>query len=510
MRAAPGDTTPPDAESARALSRARLAVILAALLLGTLMTAMSHLIITTAMPVVVASLGGLDLYSWAFASMLLSTVVVGPIAGKLSDLYGRKIVYLTGMSVFLAGSALCGTARSMEELILFRGIQGLGAGGVSPIASALMADLLPPEKRGRWQGANGAIWGLASALGPLAGGYLAEHVSWQWVFYINLPPGILAAAVMAYALPGAVRRSGRPSVDYAGMGLFAGALVALMLTTVLGGKAFLWASLQTFGLLALSGALMVAFVRRERVASEPVVPLELFRNSTYQTVVAGLFLSGIGMYTASTFAPLYLQGVLGISPTATGLLFLPTVVVSAVASILGGVYLTRVGYRNMATITMSSAAVGYALLAAAGEEAGVFPIVVGLSVVGSGIGMSFPVFIIVAQNVVERRVMGVATSLVQLTRTLGGALGVAALGAYLASRLFDLLGSGGGAREIAALLRPEALAAMSPVDVAFLRAQLADALRGLFVVGAVAMAVATAVVRRLDEAAIRGAQREQQ
>ncbi|MPZ13294.1 MAG: DHA2 family efflux MFS transporter permease subunit [Chloroflexi bacterium] len=480
------------------LSRGQLWAVLVALLLGTLMTSLSVLIVATAIPVVVASLGGLELYSWVIAAALLTSTVVYPIAGRMSDLYGRRTLYFVGMAVFMLGSALSGAAQSIEELILFRALQGIGAGCVQPTVSALIADLFPPERRGRWQGINGAIWGLASAVGPVLGGYFAEHVSWRWVFYINIPPGIVAALLMARFLPAGQRTGSRPSVDYAGGGLLTGALAALVLTTVWGGRQLAWISPLTAGLLALSGALSVAFIRREAAAPQPIVPLHLFRNRTYCTTVILAFLSGAGMFGSVTYVPLYLQAVFGISPTTSGLLFLPSVAAVSAMSVVAGVFMHRIGYRPMAMATMAAGSVGFAVLAWFPPEAGIVPVVLGVSIIGSGVGLSFPVFIVVAQNSVGRSVLGVATSLVQLIRSLGGTVGIAVLGSYMAIRLAAMLGDASqGQADITALLSTDALAAMSPADLALIRADLADTMRGLFTGGAVVMGIAAALAWRI-------------
>ncbi len=486
------------------LPRSRLTPVLSAMLLGTLMTSLSQLIVTTALPVVVGALGGIELYSWVFAAAMLASTVMVPIAGKLSDLFGRKTLYLIGMTIFIAGSALCGAAQSIGQLILFRAIQGIGAGCVQPTVSALLADIFPPEQRGRWQGVNGAIWGLSSVLGPVLGGYLAEHASWRWIFYVNLPPGILAAALMARYLPAALRRDERREIDYLGMALLTGALVSLLLTTVWGGRAFPWLSPQTLGLLILSAALFAGFLTQERRALDPIVPLELFRNRTYQTVIILLFLTGIGLFGAITYVPLYLQAVLGISPTASGLLFLPSALAVGLTGVVVSASMHRIGYRRVALATMASSALGFFVLATLGHDSEVLPVVIGLSVIGGAIGLSFPVFIVIAQNSVPRDVVGVATSLVQLTRSLGGTIGVAVFGAYLIARLGALIGSSGQA-EVTTLIRPDALAALSADQATYLRAQLADALRGLFIFGAITMSVATALTLRLEDRPREGA-----
>jgi EmrB/QacA subfamily drug resistance transporter len=473
--------------------------VLAALLLGTLMTSLSQLIISTALPVVIASLGGIELYSWAFAATLLTSTIVVPIAGKLSDLYGRKKLYLIGMAIFIAASALAGASQTIHQLIAFRALQGLGAGCVSPAVSALIADLFPPEERGRWQGINGAIWGLSSVVGPILGGFLAEHVSWHWVFYVNLAPGLLAAAIMLRFLPWATQREERPSIDYLGMMWLSGALLTLMLITILGGTAFPWASAPTIVLAAVGLAFVVAFVVQERRTVEPIVPLDLMRGQTYQTVILLVFLTGAGLFGAITYVPLYLQAVLDVSPTATGLMFAPTVVVMTGMSVVAGIFMHRIGYRTLTFFTMAAGAIGFAVLTFINPSLGIFPVVLALSVIGSGIGLSFPVFIVIAQNAVDRSVVGIATSLVQLTRSLGGTIGVTLLGAYMTARLAHVMVSGtDGLADIAALLSPEALRNLTVAQIGGLRTELADAMRSMFAVGAITMTLAAALSWRLE------------
>jgi EmrB/QacA subfamily drug resistance transporter len=470
--------------------------ILVALLLGTLMSSLSQLIVTTALPLVVAALGGMDLYSWAFAASLLTSTIVVPIAGKLSDLYGRRTIYLVGMAVFILGSALSGAAQSIGQLILFRGIQGLGAGCISPSVSALIADLFPPDRRGRWQGINGAVWGLSSIVGPILGGYLAEHVSWRWVFYVNLFPGIIAALLIARFLPKETRGVQGLAVDYAGMALMSGALMALMMLSMFGGRAFPWGSAPALGLVGLFAALVTGFIWQERRAQEPILPVVLLRNQTYQTVLILAVLSGAGLFCAVTYVPLYLQAVLGVSATATGLLFLPTVVAMAATSAIAGMFMHRIGYRRLTFLTMAAGAIGFLFLATLGAETDVVPVMIGLSVVGGGIGLSFPIFIVMAQNAVDRSVVGVATATVQLSRSLGGTVGIALLGAYMTAQLAEVLVPG-GPREVTSLLRPEALAALATSDVAYLRTELANAIRGLFTAGAIVLGASVLLTWRI-------------
>jgi EmrB/QacA subfamily drug resistance transporter len=484
----------------RGLSRGRLAVVLTALLLGTLMTSLSTLVLTTALPVIIATLGGMELYSWAFGAALLTSTVMVPIAGKLSDLYGRRALYLSGMAMFLLGSALCGAARDIEQLIAFRALQGLGAGCVSPAVSALIADLFEPAQRGRWQGINGAIWGLSSVAGPILGGYLAEHVSWRWVFYVNLLPGLVAVGLMIRFMPRRESSQNRPLVDYGGIALLTGSLVSLLSLTVLAGKSFAWASLETALLVIIGVVGSLLLLAHERRVRDPIVPLALLAQRSYQTLVILSFLTGAAFFAAVTYVPLYLQAVFGISPTASGLLFAPTVAGTTLMSVVAGIYMHRIGYRRMTFLTMLLGAGGFALLAAAGPAHGLVPVVLGLSIIGSAIGVSFPVFIVYAQNVVEHAVVGVATSTIQVARTLGGTVGVAVLGAFMTARLSHLLiGGVPGRSELAALLRPEALAAMAPQQVSYLRAELTSVVQALFTVGALLLGGAVVLSTRLGD-----------
>jgi EmrB/QacA subfamily drug resistance transporter len=492
------------------LTRGQLTAILSALLLGTLMTSLSQLIITTALPVVIASLGGLELYSWVFASALLASTIVYPIAGKLSDLFGRKRLYLIGMAVFMLGSALCGASQSIEQLICFRALQGIGAGCVQPSVSAMLADLFEAHERARWQGINGAIWGLASVLGPVLGGYLAEHVSWRWVFYVNIAPGLLATVIMLRVLPVVARRAQRPEIDWPGMLLLSGSLASLVLLTLWGGKQAPWLSITTAILLAVALGLFVAFIRHEQVAREPVVPLDLFHDRTYQSNAVMVFLAGLGMFAGTTYVPLYLQGVYGISPTATGLMFLPTIVLTAGLSVLTGFFMARIGYRRLAIGSMLCAALGFGAIALLDPQLGPLPAVFGISLAASSLGLSFPVSLIVAQESASDEHRGVASSMVQLLRSLGGTVGVAALGAYLGARLFDFLGTASvGGRELITLLRPEALATLPPAQVEALRLALAEALRGTFAIAAVGMLVAAGFAFRLGYVAVRPRRRRE-
>jgi predicted MFS family arabinose efflux permease len=300
-------------------------------------------------------------------------------------------------------------------------------------------------------------------------------------------------------LPWTMRRDVRPTIDYLGMMWLSASLLVLILITLLGGTAFPWASTQMAILVVLNVACVAAFIAQERRAVEPIVPLDLFHNQTYQTVVLLVFLTGAGLFGAITYVPLYLQAVLDVSPTATGLLFAPTVVVMTGMSVVAGIFMHRIGYRVVTIATMASSALGFALLTVFNPTAGIFPVVLGLSIIGSGIGLSFPVFIVIAQNAVECGVVGVATSLVQLTRSLGGTIGVTLLGAYMTARLVDVFATGGATHtDVSALLRPDALSTLSSTQVATLRVQLADTMRGLFAAGAVAMTAAAILSFRLE------------
>ncbi len=419
----------------RAASRERIRLIFGALSLVMFVAQLDQTIVATGLPTIAADLGGVDQVSWVVTAYLLGTAVVGPIYGKMGDVYGRRIVLQTAIIIFLLGSVLCGTSQSMLELILFRLLQGLGGGGLIVVSSAAIADVISPRERGRYMGILGSVAAAATIAGPLLGGFAVDHLSWRWIFYVNLPVGIAAFAVIQIVFRSQSKNESRP-IDYVGAVLLAGALSSVILFTTLGGNTFPWGSAQIVGLGLLGLLLFAAFVVNERGADEPVLPLGLFRIRTFAVASAIGFAISIGLYGASTYLPLYLQLVRGLSPSRSGLQIAPMVVAAIVASTLVGRTISRFGrYRTFPIVGMAFAAVALAGLSRLAIETDAWVTTVWMVALGLGIGMTMPVTVLAVQNAVDYKNLGVATSGVNLSRTLGGAFGVALLGAIFTNRL---------------------------------------------------------------------------
>jgi EmrB/QacA subfamily drug resistance transporter len=479
----------------------RRAVVTVAAMLGMFLAAMDQTAVGTAMPTIVASLGGLALYSWVFAAYQIAFVVTTPVFGRLADLYGRKRVYLTGILAFIGASALCGLSHSMGQLVLFRLVQGIGGGAVLPIALTIIADLFPLEQRLRIQGLFSGVWGLAAIVGPLLGGFLTDHVTWRSIFFLNVPAGLVATTILVLAFhERAPDRTG--SIDYAGIGLLSGAAIVVLLVLFWGGHAFAWMSLPTAGLLALTAALLVLFARLERRAASPFVPFSLFENRLVTVAAAGNFLLGVSMFGAVAYIPLFVQGVIGTSATAAGEVLTPFMVVWTFSSITGSRLTLRWGYRPSTVLGMALLVVGFVLLTRLGARATERTVFVDMIVLGSGMGLTATIFMIAMQNAVERPLRGIVTSVNIFTRNVGSAIGVSAQGAVLVgildARLDALAGQARlGLPRIAdpqVVLDPSLQAHLTQAGHEAIRQALAQALRGTFVLGLVLAAIGLVTV----------------
>ncbi len=398
-----------------------------ALLLSISMAAMEMTVVSTAMPTVVGDLGGIQLYSWVFTGYLLTSTVTVPIYGKLADLYGRKPVLLAGIALFLAGSVASGLARSIGALIAFRALQGVGAGAMQPTTLTIVGDIYNLEERSRMQGVFGAVWGVAGLVGPLLGGIIVRYLSWRWVFFINVPAGIAAAALLVGALHERVEPH-RHALDLAGAGLLTAGLVALLFGTR-GGRA-------TVVGLPLAAALLVLFFVVERRATEPVLPLDLFGRRVMGVATLAGALVGAGMISMVTYVPLYVQGVLGGSPTAAGSAITPMVVGWPIASAIGGRVLPRVGFRPLIRAGLAISAISAAALALfLRPGASLHVPQAATAAFGAGLGFANTALLIAVQTSVEWRQRGVATASTMFARTIGGTLAVGALGGVLAAAL---------------------------------------------------------------------------
>ncbi|MGR3906287.1 MDR family MFS transporter [Burkholderia sp. SR8] len=435
---------PPAADPAR--RDAPTGLIVAALLLVMLLSALDQTIVSTALPTIVGELGGLDQLSWVVTAYLLSSTVVLPLYGKLGDLYGRKIVLQAAIVLFLVGSALCGIAQDMTQLIVLRALQGLGGGGLMVVTMAAIGDLVPPDRRARYQGMFGGVYGLATIVGPLLGGFLVEHLSWRWIFTINLPLGFVALAVIGIAFrPHAAHVKHR--IDYMGAAFLATALTCVILFTSEGGSLLPWSSPQLWMTLVLGLVAVGGFVYEERLAAEPIMPLELFRQRTFVLMSLIGFVVGIALFGSVTFIPLYLQVVKGSTPSQAGMQLLPMMGGMLAMSVASGRLISRLGtYRPFPIAGTAIGGVAMALLSTLSLDTPLHTMYAYMALLGIGLGMVMPVLTLAVQNTVEFRHMGVATSGATLFRSIGGSLGVAAFGALfshgLQSRIAQTLPAG--------------------------------------------------------------------
>jgi EmrB/QacA subfamily drug resistance transporter len=410
-------------------------LIFAALLLVLLLASLDQTIVSTALPTIVGDLGGIEHLSWVVTAYLLASTIVTPLYGKLGDLYGRKLVLQTAIVIFLVGSALCGIAQNMPELIAFRALQGLGGGGLMVTTVATIGDLVPPRDRGRYQGLFGGVFGVSTVIGPLIGGFFVDHLSWRWIFYINLPIGGVALAVIAIAFHARPDRL-RHSIDYLGAALLAGGLSAVVLFTSLGGTTFDWGSTQSIALGVLGVVLLVLFVVVERRAAEPILPMTLFKNRTFAVTGAIGFIIGVALFGSITYLPLYLQIVKGRSATESGLLLTPLMVGVLITSITSGNVISRTGrYRPFPIMGTALAAIAIFLLSRLGVSTPIWLAALYMLVLGLGLGLVMQVLVLAAQNAVPYELLGVATSGSTLFRQIGGSIGVSVFGAIFANRL---------------------------------------------------------------------------
>jgi EmrB/QacA subfamily drug resistance transporter len=491
MQSTNTETTPPGADL-------RINITLIGVALGIFMAALEGTIVGTAMPTVVASLGGIELYSWVAVAYILTSTITTPIWGKMADLVGRRPAFFGGMGLFIIGSALSGAAYSMAQLIAFRALQGLGAGALFPVGMTIVADLLPLEKRAKTIALFSGMWGLASLFGPQAGGYLTEYLSWRWVFYINLPFGLISAVIVWTAYTERHERHPEIKLDYAGTATISVALTLLLLVVEKGED---FGATFTVVSLIVCAALAALFIRIERRSPEPLIPLDLFHNRVVIVATANGLFAGMMLFGSMIYLPLFVQAVIGTTATQAGEVLTPYILAWVVAAIAGARLMLRVGYRPIVIAGMLLMLAGSLLLARVGVSTTRLDLTLAVIPLGMGGGLTLASLMIGAQHSVPRNRLGVVTSAVQFARSIGAALGVGAMGATMTWRLSRELARGSGelanlaARhsDIAALVRQTTRAALSPASAAFLQRALASSLRAAFIVGLVAVAIASVI-----------------
>jgi EmrB/QacA subfamily drug resistance transporter len=476
-------------------ARRSILVVFVGLMLVLLMAALDQTIVSTALPTIVGDFGGLSHISWVVTAYLLAQTAVTPVYGKLGDLYGRKIVLQVALLVFLIGSALCGAAQTLTELIAFRALQGLGGGGLMVGTMAAIGDVVPPRDRGRYQGIFGAVFGLASVIGPLLGGFFTTTLSWRWIFYVNLPIGVAAFAVLAATLPSRQDET-HHRIDYLGAATLAGALTAAVLLCTLGGTDYAWGSPQIVALGVIAIVLLLAFVTVEQRAAEPVLPPRLFRDSVF-SVTSGIGLVvGFALFGSVTYLPLFLQVVLGATPTGSGLQILPLMAGLLITSIGSGQLISRHGrYKPFPIAGTAIMVVGLFLLSTMDPHTTRAAASAFMFVLGLGLGLTMQVLVLAVQNAVDYKDLGVATSGATLFRSIGGSVGTAVLGSIFSNRLAAELASAlprsaSGSLGTGASLNTAALRRLPPpIHDAYLTA-FTNALSTVFIVAACVAAVA--------------------
>jgi EmrB/QacA subfamily drug resistance transporter len=467
----------------------RILAIYSGLMAALLLAALDQTIVATALPSIVSDLGGLGLYSWAFTAYVLAMTVTVPLYGKLGDVYGSKPLFVFAIGIFVLGSVLCGLAWGMPELIAFRAVQGVGAGGLFALTHATISRIVPPRSRGRWQGLIGVTFAIGSIAGPALGGVIVDNTSWRWIFLVNVPVGALALTVIALTMP---RRAPRlhHSVDYRGAALLAGGVGALMLALGWGGRVYDWTSPQVLGTLALSVALLAAFGLLERRVREPILPFELLHRPTVAAGIVSTGLAGMAMFGVIAFVPLFVQGVIGSSATSSGVVLTPFMLAVVGTSVLSGQWISWKGrYRPNALAGPIVLGTGLVLLGSMDTGTTTGQAALYMVVSGIGLGLMMQTFVVAVQNSVPLDSMGSATALTQFSRAIGTTLGVTLMGVIVNQ------GLPGGVQ-----LEGAAVHSLSPA----LRVELADALQPAFLVAAfVCVVLLAVVVRWLHEVPLR-------
>jgi EmrB/QacA subfamily drug resistance transporter len=465
------------------LSKRRIVLTTAGAIAGMFLAALDSTIVATAMPTIIGDLHGIDHYAWVFTAYLLAEIASIPLWGRLADMYGRKRIFLLGMVIFLAGSALCGLSGSMWELVLFRAVQGIGAGCLLPVAQTIVADLYTLEQRAKLSAVMSAVFGFSSVVGPLIGGFITDQLSWHWVFYVNLPIGIAAIALVQIVMIEPLTDRHRHRLDWMGMCTLLGWTVLLVFALEMGGRDYAWGSPEIIGAFATSAILFVAFVVAELRAAEPLIPFSLFRVPALRASSVISVPLGMVMFAIVSFLPLFVQVVLKSSATDAGRVLTPMMLAVVIGSAIGAPVVLRIGYRLMCVASFAFLLVGTAMLTTVGVGSSQLFVSIAMVSIGTGMGFGFIATTLAAQNSVDLPRMGTATGLVNFTRQLGGVFGVAIAAAIMLATLTDRLTElfPGAHIKAASLLSPQAAARFPAETQHLVRGAFADALHVVFV-----------------------------
>ncbi|OXB93050.1 MDR family MFS transporter [Parageobacillus galactosidasius] len=413
-------------------------ILITGLMIAMFFGALEGTVVGTAMPRIVGELGGLSLMIWLTTAYMLTSTTIVPIAGKLADLLGRRVIYVTGLVIFMVGSALCGMADNMTELIIYRGLQGIGGGIMMPMAMIVIGDVFTGKERAKWQGVFGGLYGLASVIGPQVGGFIVDHLNWRWVFYINLPVGILATIFIAMGLS-KYKTEGPVKFDLAGMFTMVVGVVSLLLALTFGGDKYEWTSWQIIALFAAALVFLTLFVFVERKAEEPILPMHLFKHRTF-TVLNGIgFLMSVGMFGAVMFVPFFMQGVVGVSATQSGTIMTPMMITMIIGSVIGGRIVYKIGVKPQLMIGMAIMAAGFGLLSTMDVDTSKWTATLYMIILGLGMGLVMPILTLALQESFPKSELGVVTSSSQFFRSIGGTFGMTILGAIMNHRSSQLL-----------------------------------------------------------------------